>query len=179
MALTTCKDCGREVSKSAAACPGCGRPMAGALTVKPQRAGIGCGTLVALTALVAILRSACPDSTPTPPATPPVPPPQALAPQPPAPPRDPLVTTPATKADRDAVAAFWSGAAKAPLRTLDVGTGRCVGGQVLTGGFALFYVSGAVVPLNTRASELARIGLPRTERLTEFRTLCRMAEWPR
>lgn len=27
MALTTCPDCGREVSDAAPACPGCGRPM--------------------------------------------------------------------------------------------------------------------------------------------------------
>lgn len=27
MALTTCADCGRQVSESAASCPGCGRPL--------------------------------------------------------------------------------------------------------------------------------------------------------
>ena len=29
MALTTCPDCGRQVSTEAVACPGCGRPMVG------------------------------------------------------------------------------------------------------------------------------------------------------
>jgi len=32
MALTTCPDCGRQVSTEAAACPGCGRPIAGGHT---------------------------------------------------------------------------------------------------------------------------------------------------
>lgn len=31
MALTMCDECGREVSTAAAACPGCGAPMRGAV----------------------------------------------------------------------------------------------------------------------------------------------------
>lgn len=40
MALTKCKECGREVSKNADACPGCGDPM------RAGTSGIGCGGLV-------------------------------------------------------------------------------------------------------------------------------------
>ena len=43
MALTTCPDCGRQVSTEAAACPGCGRPMA--TTTRPPFAAQTMDTL--------------------------------------------------------------------------------------------------------------------------------------
>lgn len=53
MALTTCQDCGREVSTAAQICPGCGRPFAAAtLTVQKEKnsggASAGCAVLVVL-----------------------------------------------------------------------------------------------------------------------------------
>ena len=46
MALTTCKDCGREVSTSAASCPGCGAPITSAPIEKKTSSGAGVGCLV-------------------------------------------------------------------------------------------------------------------------------------
>lgn len=45
MALIKCKECGREVSSAATACPGCAHPMAGAVHTKPhwtQDRNLGC-----------------------------------------------------------------------------------------------------------------------------------------
>lgn len=42
MALTKCKECGKEVSKKAESCPGCGAPIKGKSS---GTSGIGCGGL--------------------------------------------------------------------------------------------------------------------------------------
>jgi hypothetical protein len=46
MVLIKCKDCGRDVSTSAAACPGCGAPIANAPIEKKTGSGAGVGCLV-------------------------------------------------------------------------------------------------------------------------------------
>lgn len=64
MALTTCPDCGKEVSTSAQACPGCGRPMSAvSVTAKEVKArsgimdgvNIGCGIFIVLPIIIIIL----------------------------------------------------------------------------------------------------------------------------
>lgn len=54
MALTTCPDCGKQISDAAPACPGCGRPHGRQATGAPARregtsfAGWGCLTIIVL-----------------------------------------------------------------------------------------------------------------------------------
>lgn len=48
MALITCRECGKEISGKAAACPSCGLPAPG---VSPGRKAIGLGVLLALVAV--------------------------------------------------------------------------------------------------------------------------------
>lgn len=63
MALTTCKECGGQVSTEAKACPKCGADRS------PTK--YGCGTLIFLFIMAAILISAFkPDPPPKPPETP-------------------------------------------------------------------------------------------------------------
>jgi len=42
MALTECKDCGRDVSTSATLCPNCGCPIQGASAPSPTHSGMTC-----------------------------------------------------------------------------------------------------------------------------------------
>lgn len=63
MALKNCKECGKEVSSSAAACPHCGAPQ--------KRKPHGCGTLIAVIIGGAILAGVFrPDTEPTKPPKP-------------------------------------------------------------------------------------------------------------
>ena len=62
MALITCKECGKDISDQAAACPGCGAPVrkvpAAPVAPKPQSLGdkkVGCGTTVVVVGLVGLL----------------------------------------------------------------------------------------------------------------------------
>lgn len=67
MALTNCKECGKEVSKKAETCPHCGAPL------KKQPTQYGCGTLIILGIVVFILIgvfSSNDTSTPSAPKTP-------------------------------------------------------------------------------------------------------------
>lgn len=67
MALIACSECGREVSDKAAACPQCGAPIAAPVPPpapveheqRPPRKPMGCGTLLAIVAVVFILMYAC------------------------------------------------------------------------------------------------------------------------
>ncbi|MFZ3088021.1 MAG: zinc-ribbon domain-containing protein [Methylotenera sp.] len=51
MALSKCKECGKEVSSKAEACPHCGAP------IKKQQKQYGCGTLILLGIIVMVLIS--------------------------------------------------------------------------------------------------------------------------
>lgn len=81
MAMTTCPDCGKEISTAAPTCPSCGRQMA-AQVVAPPKQKTGCcaaGCLVMILFFVAVgLSSYCagpaPVPTPAPPSTPKAPP---------------------------------------------------------------------------------------------------------
>ena len=65
MALTTCPDCGRDVSASAPTCPHCGRPIATTVAqadvhgsgAGPFRKGLGftCGVLLAIVTGIIII----------------------------------------------------------------------------------------------------------------------------
>ena len=46
MALTTCPDCGTEVSEQAPSCPKCGRPMAGQIVTYTGRLDTRCGAIL-------------------------------------------------------------------------------------------------------------------------------------
>lgn len=66
MALTACKECGREVSKKAAACPNCGAP------IKRQGTsfGTGCLGVVLVIGLITFIASLLNQSAPPTPSTP-------------------------------------------------------------------------------------------------------------
>jgi hypothetical protein len=67
MALINCRECGKEVSKKAEACPNCGAPL------KKQPTQYGCGTLILLGIVAFILIgvfSSNDTSTPSSPKTP-------------------------------------------------------------------------------------------------------------
>lgn len=58
MALVTCRECGRQVSDQAAACPGCGAPVSvvrGPLAPVTRKEASGCFNVIAVVGLVALL----------------------------------------------------------------------------------------------------------------------------
>lgn len=58
MPLTTCSDCGREISTQAPSCPGCGRPGAAPVQPKPRFIGwqvAGGGAMVVGVGLASVL----------------------------------------------------------------------------------------------------------------------------
>lgn len=61
MALTKCKECGKEVSKKAESCPGCGAPVKGKSS---GTSGIGCGGLIIILVFLFIAFSSLNDSPP-------------------------------------------------------------------------------------------------------------------
>jgi hypothetical protein len=42
MPLSTCADCGAQISSRAMRCPSCGRPWAGAIPTQTRRVATGC-----------------------------------------------------------------------------------------------------------------------------------------
>lgn len=61
MALITCKECGKDISDQAAACPGCGAPVQStqpAMPAPPKSLGdkkVGCGTVILVFGLLGLL----------------------------------------------------------------------------------------------------------------------------